>query len=184
MNAEQLVRTSKFLSLVLRHRPEVAQLQLDPSGWVLVAELLSGCQRCHRPLTPGQLREVVAKNDKQRFELSADGARIRASQGHSVDVQLGYAPTLPPPVLFHGTASDCLPRILEQGLRKGRRHHVHLSPDATSATRVGQRRGKPVVLQVAARCMHQDGHEFFLSTNGVWLTDHVPPRYLRTPADP
>lgn len=174
----KLVRTSKFLSLVLRHQPELIGITLDAAGWVSVSDLLRACGEHGRAITLEELREVVATNDKQRFAFSDDGERIRASQGHSVTVELGYTPAAPPEFLFHGTVEKFLPSIRKGGLKKGARHHVHLSPDEETARRVGQRRGRPFILKVSSGRMHRDGHSFFLSTNGVWLTEHVPPAYL------
>jgi putative RNA 2'-phosphotransferase len=168
-----VVRLSKRLSHVLRHRPDSVGLTLDAAGWVDVDQLLTALG-----WTRAQLDEVVTRNDKQRFALDGTGTRIRASQGHSVAVELGYAPETPPDVLFHGTVDRFLPAIREQGLRPGNRHAVHLSPDVDTARRVGGRRGRPVVLRVDAAAMAQDGVVFTLSANGVWLVDAVAPRYL------
>lgn len=175
-----LVRASKFLSLVLRHRPEHIGITLDSAGWVAVDELLSAAQRSGLPLDRATLERVVAENDKRRFAFSADGARIRASQGHSVGVDLGLAPQTPPDVLFHGTATRFLESIRQEGLKPGSRTHVHLSADEETACTVGRRHGSPVVLRVEAGAMHRDGHEFLRSENGVWLARAVPARYLET----
>lgn len=172
------VRTSKFLSLVLRHRPELIGITLDPAGWVSVEELLRACRAHGRAITLDELRDVVAGNDKQRFAFSEDGELIRASQGHSVAVELGYSPAAPPELLYHGTIEKFLPSIREGGLNKGERHHVHLSPDEETARRVGGRRGRPFILKIESGRMHRDGHPFFLSANGVWLTEHVPSAYI------
>lgn len=173
-----VVKTSKFLSLVLRHRPEQIGIQLDAAGWVAVDELLAACREYGRVITLTELQFIVANNDKQRFSFSADGSLIRANQGHSIEVELGYEPATPPATLYHGTAERFLDSIKAQGLLKGRRHHVHLSADEATAIKVGQRHGKPVVLQVQAEAMHSDGFSFYLSENGVWLTEHVPVIYL------
>lgn len=173
-----LVKTSKFLSLVLRHQPELIGITLSTAGWVSVAELLRACQAHGHPLTLEDLQELVATNDKRRFSLSEDGQMIRANQGHSVPVELGYSPAVPPDMLYHGTVEKFLPSIREEGLKRGSRHHVHLSPDEETARRVGARRGRPLILKVESGRMHQKGHEFFRSANGVWLTEHVPPEYL------
>ncbi|TFV48916.1 RNA 2'-phosphotransferase [Blastococcus sp. TF02A-35] len=165
-----VVRASKRLSYVLRHRPDSVGLELDPAGWADVDRLLAALH-----LTREQLERVVATNDKRRFELRGD--RIRAVQGHSVAVELGYAPERPPPVLFHGTVERFLPSILAEGLRPGRRHAVHLSPDVATARTVGARRGRPVVLRVDAARLADDGTTFSRSANGVWLVDAVPPSY-------
>ncbi len=176
----RLVRTSKFLSLVLRHKPEVIGLELDDAGWAPVSELVRRAREHGRELSESTIREVVETNDKRRFSLSADGTRIRARQGHSIRVDLGLEPVTPPGVLYHGTARRFLRSIRRQGLLRGERHHVHLSPDEATAHAVGRRHGRPVVLRVDAGRMHADGHAFYLSENGVWLTDQVPAEYLET----
>jgi putative RNA 2'-phosphotransferase len=176
--ADKHTRTSKFLSLVLRHQPELIGITLDAAGWVSVDELLRACRARGHSITPDELREVVSSSDKQRFSLSEDGRSIRANQGHSVRVELGYAPSVPPDTLFHGTVEKFIPSIREGGLKKGDRHHVHLSPDEETARKVGQRRGKPIILKVESGRMYREGHQFLRSTNGVWLIEHVPPEYL------
>ena len=158
---------------MLRHRPDSVGLALDDAGWVDVDDLLAAL-RISRP----QLDEVVARNDKQRFAFDGSGTRIRASQGHSVAVDLGYDPVRPPGELFHGTAERFLPAILTEGLRPGNRHAVHLSADVGTARRVGARRGRPVVLRVDAAALAAEGSVFTRSANGVWLVDVVPPRHL------
>ena len=178
MNRKERIRISKRLSLVLRHRPDKIGLTLDQSGWVRIADLLEAFRKSGMRLTREDLQYVVDHCDKQRFTISEDGQRIRASQGHSIDVELGYEPVAPPAVLFHGTAEKNLGAILEKGIVKRRRHHVHLSQDFATAVRVGQRHGKPVVLQINASEMRIDGFLFFCSENGVWLVEHVPPRYI------
>jgi uncharacterized protein (TIGR02452 family) len=183
MNENLRTKTSKFLSLVLRHSPEQIGIQLDASGWVEVEELLSALTRHGAPISRADLEEVVATNEKKRFAFSEDGLRIRASQGHSVEVALGYIPQSPPERLFHGTATRFLPSIRAEGLIKGERHHVHLSADADTAHKVGQRHGRPATLTVQAHAMKDAGHAFFLSENGVWLTEHVPVKYLEFPVD-
>jgi putative RNA 2'-phosphotransferase len=175
---ERHVRVSKFLSLVLRHQPEKVGLALDREGWVSVSRLLEALEAHGLHLTPDELGEVVRANDKQRFSFSPDGLSIRANQGHSVEVALGYEPSEPPPTLYHGTAERFLASIRRQGLVRGRRHHVHLSEQEATAVAVGRRYGKPVILTIASGAMHADGHPFFRSANGVWLTEHVPARYI------
>lgn len=175
------VRLSKFLSLVLRHAPERIGLTLDPAGWVPVDELLRACTAHSVPLTRERLSTLVAASDKQRFAFDASGNRIRANQGHSVPVELGYAPQVPPEFLFHGTVAKFLPSIRATGLVKGERHHVHLSPDEATARKVGSRRGAPVILRVQSGALHRAGHAFLLSANGVWLTDHVPTAFIVFP---
>jgi len=183
MNEKQRTKTSNLLSLVLRHEPEHLGIQLDTSGWVEVETLLSALERHGRPLSRPELQEIVETNEKKRFAFNEDGSRIRASQGHSVEVSLGYLPQTPPERLFHGTATRFLPSIRAQGLRKGGRHHVHLSADAAAAHKVGQRHGKPAILMVQAGAMQAAGHAFFLSENGVWLTEHVPVEFIEFPPE-
>lgn len=178
MTSLNLIRTSKFLSLVLRHDPSAASISLDPAGWVAVEELLAGCARVGQALSREALEAVVTTNDKKRFEFSPDGLRIRASQGHSLEVDLAYAPAVPPGLLYHGTASRFLESIRAEGLRKQQRHHVHLTDRIETAVTVGARHGSPVVLKVRAAAMHGEGHVFHLSTNGVWLVAEVPPTFL------
>jgi putative RNA 2'-phosphotransferase len=174
----ELTTISKFLSLVLRHEPARIGLTLDDAGWASVDELLAKASSSGRPVTRALLEEVVATSDKKRFAFSADGQRIRANQGHSINVELGLAPVQPPDVLFHGTATRFLASILDGGLNKRERHHVHLTVDLDIARSVGQRYGAVAVLSVDAARMHAEGHVFFRSDNGVWLTDAVPPTYL------
>lgn len=176
--SNQTIRVSKFLSLVLRHRPEKIGLTLDPAGWVEVTELLQACQQHGFPLSQAELESVVVTNDKQRFSFNKDKTRIRASQGHSVEVELGYQPARPPELLYHGTVERFLPSILEKGLLKGQRHHVHLSGDVATAIKVGTRRGEPMILTIHSGQMYRDGCVFYQSANGVWLTEHVPPAYI------
>lgn len=179
MDDGRLVRMSKFLSQHLRHRPERLGLRLAPGGWVGVDALLAACARADFPLSRAELEEVVARNDKQRFSFDATGVRIRANQGHSVAVDLGLAPATPPGVLYHGTGERAVASILAEGLRKMRRHHVHLSEEWETARRVGARHGRPVVFAVDAAALSRAGTSVFRSENGVWLVDAVPPRYLR-----
>lgn len=172
------VRASKFLALVLRHDPGRIGVELDSAGWVAIDTLLAALERHGRGLSRERLDRLVAQNDKKRYEYDESRTRIRASQGHSIDVDLGYEPAEPPAVLYHGTATRFLDAIFHEGLQRGRRHHVHLSSDVATAAKVGARHGKPVVLRVDAARMRADGHVFQLSTNCVWLTEHVPPTYL------
>ncbi|WP_395743198.1 RNA 2'-phosphotransferase [Prosthecobacter sp.] len=181
MNPEQTTRTSKFLSLVLRHQPETAHITLDTAGWVSVEDLLTGCAKARRTMSRADLDHIVATNAKKRFEFSPDGTRIRASQGHSVEVDLNYEPKPPPAILYHGTATRFLENIRTQGLLKMQRHHVHLAAETKMTMEVGGRHGKPVLLTILATKMHKAGHSFYLSTNNVWLVDHVPPQFIRFP---
>ncbi len=181
MDTKETTRISKLLSLVLRHAPEKIGLTLDSAGWVGVRELLDALAQHRFPVSLAQLEEVVATNTKKRFSFNEDGSRIRANQGHSVEVELGYAPSVPPDMLYHGTVEKFLESIRAKGLIKGERHHVHLSADVATAKLVGQRRGRPVLLTVNAGRMHADGFAFFVSANGVWLTEHVPTAYIEFP---
>ncbi|PZD74328.1 RNA 2'-phosphotransferase [Acaryochloris thomasi RCC1774] len=175
---KQLVLTSKFLSLVLRHKPETIGLTLDEHGWIEIAALLEAAQRHKRPISREKLDEVVFTNDKQRFAFSPDGLKIRANQGHSVAVDVELQSASPPQFLFHGTVARFFEAIQAVGLSKMQRQHVHLSASQDAALRVGARRGQPLLLQVAAGKMHNEGYIFFQSRNGVWLTDSVPWRYI------
>ena len=177
MQRAQLVRLSKRMSLALRHDPAGAGITLDAAGWVPVADFLAALR-----IDRTALDEVVATSDKQRFkvDVGADGVeRIRANQGHSVPVELGLDPADPPAVLFHGTSAAVADSIQATGLERGGRHHVHLSADVETAQRVGARRpGALVIFTVDAAGMARDGHVFFRSDNGVWLTAEVPPEYI------
>ncbi|GAB2973422.1 RNA 2'-phosphotransferase [Amycolatopsis acidiphila] len=179
MENPELVAVSKRLSRHLRHAPEAIGLTLSPDGWVEVDVLLAALERHGLRLTRAGLEEVVARNDKQRFAFDSTGMLIRASQGHSVDVDLGLPVSEPPAILFHGTVERFLPAILTEGLRPMKRREVHLSRTHETASHVGARRGKPIVLEIDAAAMSGAGHEFRVSENGVWLTAHVPPRFLR-----
>lgn len=172
-----LVSTSKFLSLVLRHRPEVIGLSLDEAGWADIDTLIRLSQ-AHKPLTRALIEQVVEENSKQRFAISDDGRRIRANQGHSIEIELGLQPLAPPGLLYHGTATRFVEAIRREGLAKRSRQHVHLSADADTATAVGARHGQPAVLVVRAGEMAAVGHAFFRSENGVWLTDAVPVEFI------
>lgn len=174
---------SKFLSLILRHEPERAGVVLDESGWTSVDALLEGCSRAGTPISRSELDAVIRTNEKQRFALSEDGLRIRANQGHSVEVELGYTPQLPPAILYHGTARQFVTSIRQHGLLKQGRHHVHLSESIESTMQVGQRRGVPVLITIKAREMAADGYPFFKTPNGVWLTETVPTQYLTFTGD-
>lgn len=176
---QHLVSVSKFLSLVLRHEPGLIGLALSPQGWVPIAELLQKAGAHGRPVSRAELDLIVARNDKQRFSISADGLQIRAAQGHSVTVDLGLVAQLPPPRLYHGTATRFVAAILAQGLRPQSRRQVHLSADTDTALNVGARHGKPVVFAVDAERMHAAGLAFYRADNGVWLTDAVAPEFLQ-----
>lgn len=178
MNDKEIVELSKRLSNWLRHNPEAVGLDPDEAGWVPVETLLRQAAANGKRFTRAQLDLVVERNNKRRFEFDDSGRLIRARQGHSIPVDLGYAPTEPPPVLYHGTATRTVPLIMAEGLLPMNRHAVHLSADTGTARAVGTRHGKPAILTVDAAAMRRDGHEFFLTGNGVWLVAAVPPSYL------
>ncbi|MFY0511556.1 RNA 2'-phosphotransferase [Streptomyces anulatus] len=177
MDERRTVKVSKYLSKHLRHQPERIGLTLDENGWVAVEELVRAAARHGFTFSRAELDHVVAANDKRRFTVEGD--RIRANQGHTVAVDLDLAPAEPPAYLYHGTVARVMDAIRAEGLRPMARHHVHLSPDRETATRVGARRGRPLVLTVDAGAMHRAGHVFRVSANGVWLADAVPPQFLR-----
>jgi putative RNA 2'-phosphotransferase len=176
---ERHVQASKYLARHLRHAPGAIGLVLEPGGWVEIDRLLAACASHGVVLTRSELEAIVQSSDKQRFAIDPGGTKIRANQGHSVDVDLGLAPADPPATLYHGTAARNADAIAAGGLSKMARHHVHLSLDRATAIRVGSRHGAPIVFVVDAAAMHRDGHTFHRADNGVWLVEAVPPRYLR-----
>ena len=178
MEHKDLKRISKFLSLVLRHKPHVIGLQLDENGWASVEELLQKMATNGRGLSLETLQQMVADNDKKRFAFDESQQRIRASQGHSINIELGYKAVPPPELLYHGTGEGSVTSILVSGLEKRQRHHVHLSADLGTAKAVGQRHGKPRIFKVDTLAMQQAGHLFYRSENGVWLTEAVPVAFL------
>ncbi|MET9423168.1 MULTISPECIES: RNA 2'-phosphotransferase [unclassified Streptomyces] len=173
------VKVSKYLSKHLRHQPDRIGITLDANGWVEIDELMRAASEHGFRFTRAELEHVVAVNDKRRFTI--DGTLIRANQGHTVAVDLDLPAAEPPEYLYHGTVSRNLDAIRVNGLLPMARHDVHLSPDRETATRVGARRGRPVVLSVHAGALHRAGHVFRVSANGVWLTASVPPRFIRFP---
>jgi putative RNA 2'-phosphotransferase len=174
----RLTKISKFLSKHLRHTPDALGLELALGGWVKVEALLSACAAHQFPITHAELEAVVETNNKQRFSFDETKTQIRANQGHSVAVDLQLEPQIPPDRLYHGTAEKSVPAILQSGLLKQSRHHVHLSLDVETARKVGMRHGRPVILAIDAIAMQQAGYPFYCSANGVWLVDQVPPQYL------
>lgn len=172
-----LIDTSRFISLILRHKPEVIGITLDAHGWARVDELIAGVSRT-RPLTLEMLVEIVEKDSKRRYSFSEDRTLIRANQGHSVDVDVELEEREPPSVLYHGTAQKYTDSIEAMGLVPRSRLYVHLSSDADTAREVGARHGTPVVYTVDAAAMNDEGYRFFISENGVWLTEHVPTKFL------
>ncbi len=181
LTEKQLKGKSKFLSLILRHKPEIIGLVLDAQGWADVDTLLEKLRAEGKGLSKEELGEVVEKNNKKRFSFNEDKTRIRASQGHSIKLDLGYEPVQPPEFLYHGTATRYVNSIRKQGLIKGSRHHVHLSEQLDTAKNVGSRHGVPVILTVKTQEMYEAGFRFFVSENGVWLTENVPVDYLVFP---
>ena len=180
MTPETIKTKSKWLSKHLRHSPQKVGLVLEEGGWVAIADLLRAANDNHLSLTRAQLQEVVKSNDKQRFSFDSTGTKIRANQGHSVAVDLQLQTQTPPDILYHGTAEKNRAAIMEQGLHKGRRHHVHLSRETQVAVQVGSRHGNPLVLTIDALGMHAAGFDFYRSDNGVWLVESVPPRFIST----
>jgi putative RNA 2'-phosphotransferase len=177
------VQLSKFMSFVLRHKPEAIGLALDTQGRTSIEQLIDRANAAGTKVDREALLRVVETSDKKRFSLSPDGLRIRAAQGHSVTVELGSLEREPPPVLYHGTATRFVESILSQGLKPQGRQHVHLSPDEATAWSVGKRHGKPIIFRVDAPAMHAEGFKFFISDNGVWLTNEVPPQFLLATTD-
>jgi putative RNA 2'-phosphotransferase len=178
INEKHAKRISKFLSLVLRHAPDKIGLKLDSAGWVSVEELVRKMNSNGHSITFEILQEIVEANDKQRFGFNTDRSRIRANQGHSIEIEHGFESKIPPENLYHGTAESSVSSILKTGLIKRNRHHVHLSIDKETALKVGMRHGKPIILEIMSAKMQNDGYEFYLSENKVWLTEFVPSNYI------
>lgn len=170
---------SKFLSYVLRHNPAAIGAELDDGGWIAIDILLAAAARHGHPISPGMLRQILDAPGKRRFETR--GTRIRAAHGHSIPVDLQLVPRQPPPRLYHGTVARFLPGIRAEGLKPGKRTHVHLSADPVTATQVAARRGRPVILIINAAAAYQNGHQFYRAANGTWLTSHLPPQWITTP---
>lgn len=175
---KQLKGTSKFISLVLRHKPEEIGLALDENGWANVSELIERMGKRGHKFDFTTLKEIVDTNEKKRFSFNEDFTKIRANQGHTIEVDVELKATTPPAVLYHGTAAKSVDSIMQNGLNKMQRLHVHLSADYETAVKVGQRHGKPVILIVDATAMQAEGHTFYLSENNVWLVAEVPAKYL------
>jgi putative RNA 2'-phosphotransferase len=181
MPSDRQTKLSKYLSYHLRHAPQELELTLQPGGWVSIADFLTAAAKDKHTITRSELESIVASSDKQRFAIDPTSDRIRANQGHSVEVDLRLEPMEPPPILYHGTSEISVSAILAEGLQKMNRHHVHLSADLQTAQKVGARRGKAIILAVNAAAMAADGLMFYCSENSVWLTDAVPPKYLTLP---
>ncbi len=178
MNGQQKENISRFLSYVLRHHPEFINLNLDENGWADVNELITKSTKDSQGFTFDELDEMLQTNDKKRFIFNEDKSRIRANQGHSIDINLALNPQRPPEFLYHGTAQNNIESTLKKGIEKRSRQHVHLSEDRETATKVGMRHGKPIILTISTGKMSEDGIEFYLSENEVWLTDFVDAKYI------
>lgn len=178
MTEQDKKRISKFLSLILRHEPDKIGLNLDVNGWANVKELIEKSKKHRYHFSMEELTEVIETNDKQRFSLNEKRTKIRANQGHSININLALSPSEPPEYLYHGTATRFLSSIMEEGITKGSRQHVHLSEDKETATKVGSRHGKVIVLTIMTSQMYKDGILFYQSDNGVWLTDYVDVKYI------
>jgi putative RNA 2'-phosphotransferase len=178
MSKDYYKQYSKYMSFILRHHPEELDITLEDGGWAPIDTLVEGMTANGYEVTKEVLEDIVASSDKQRFAINEEGNKIRANQGHSVDVKLQLKKEVPPFELYHGTVEKFIGSIVKEGLKKMNRHHVHLSEDKETATKVGSRRGKPVILTINAREMYTDGYDFYKSENGVWLTDTVPIQYL------
>lgn len=178
MNEKEKTRISKFLSLVLRHQPEKIGLILDENGWANIAELQVNCAQNGYVFNLDELKDIVETNNKKRFSLDDNVTHIRANQGHSIEVDLDLESAIPPAILYHGTAEQNVSSIQEIGIEKRSRQHVHLSSDQETAKKVGSRHGKPIILPINTAQMHADGIIFYLSANGVWLTDYVDSKYI------
>lgn len=178
MNEKETSEISKLLSLILRHSPETIRLKLDENGWANVNELIAQCNKHQKKLNMKLLEYVVETNDKKRFTFNEDKTKIRASQGHSIKVELDLKEVQPPEYLYHGTVEKFINSIKKDGLQKMRRQHVHLSIDKETAAKVGSRRGKPVILAIQSRRMFHDNYKFYISENNVWLCNEVPTKYI------
>lgn len=177
--SKDLDKISRFLSYVLRHKPESIGITLDSNGWVRIDVLIRQAKKHRMYLSQDLITEIVRTNDKKRFTLSEDNLKIRAAQGHSTNqVNIAYIEKIPPEHLYHGTATHFLDSIFQQGLIAGKRHYVHISYDEKTAVTVGKRHGKPIVLRINALAMYQQGFKFYLADNGVWLTNNVPSQFL------
>ena len=168
---------SKFISLVLRHKPEVIGIKLDKNGWANVSDLIAGINKKHR-ITMELLEDIVATDSKQRYSFNEDHTKIRANQGHSVNVDVELEEKMPPDILYHGTGGNAVGSIMYSGILPQKRLYVHLSTNAVTAWEVGARHGNPYVLKIDAKKMVEDGYKFYLSKNGVWMTKEVPPKYI------
>lgn len=175
MNTEKL---SKFISLILRHKPEEIGITLDEHGWAKVEDLINGINKSGRHIDMDILEEIVKTDNKQRYSFNEDKTKIRANQGHSIPVTIEFKELEPPKTLYHGTATKSLAGIMQQGIKSMSRLYVHLSKDFETAKQVGTRHGECVVLVINAKRMYENGIKFYLSENGVWLTEYVDTKYI------
>jgi putative RNA 2'-phosphotransferase len=174
------VKISKFLSLILRHSPGMIHLNIDKNGWVNIDELIANADKYKKMhLTVDLIKMTVETNDKQRFIISDDGKRIRANQGHSIEIDLELECKIPPDILYHGTADRFLDSIMKDGLKPMSRQYVHLSQNEETALTVGKRHGEPIILYIMTKTMYEEGYKFYLSENKVWLVDNVPIKYIK-----
>lgn len=171
-------KLSIFISLILRHRPDVINITLDKHGYADVNELINGINYSGRSITLEVLKEIVQTDKKGRYSFNSDYTKIRANQGHSINVDVELLECVPPKYLYHGTSRECLDSILKKGIKKINRLYVHLSDNKDTAIQVGRRHGKPVVLKVSAKQMFLNGYKFYISENKIWLTDFVPSKYI------
>lgn len=178
MEKKKEKKISKVLSFWLRHKPEDIGLEIEPNGWTNVADLMEKAKETIE-FTMEELEYVVENNNKQRFSFNEDKTKIRANQGHSIDVELEFEEVVPPQILYHGAPVGVVDAIMKEGLKKMNRHHVHLSPDKETAAMVGSRRGKYEILEIEAMRLRADGHKIYMSANGVYLVDEVPPEYIK-----
>ncbi len=176
---DRYVKIGRFLSLVLRHKPEVIGITLDENGWADVNELLEAIKNSGHYLTMEDLTYIVENNNKKRYTFNNDFTKIRANQGHSINVDLQLKKEIPPKKLYHGTAEKFYDEIIKKGILKQTRNHVHLSTDIETATIVGKRHGNPIILEINSKKMYEDGIDFYLSENGVWLVKEVMPKYIK-----
>ena len=176
--SERLVKLGRFISLILRHSPETIGIKLDENGWADVEELITLMNKNRRKIDIDTLKEIVETNNKKRYEFSDDFKKIRACQGHSINVDVELEQAVPPEFLYHGTAVQNIESIKKDGIKKASRQHVHLSSDYNTAYNVGKRHGKPYIIKVSSGKMVKDGKKFYISKNEVWLSDDIEPEYL------
>ena len=176
--SERLVKLGRFISLILRHSPETIGIKLDENGWGDVEELITLMNKNRRKIDIDTLKEIVETNNKKRYEFSDNFKKIRACQGHSINVDVELEQAVPPEFLYHGTAVKNIESIKKDGIKKASRQHVHLSSDYNTAYNVGKRHGKPYIIKVLSGKMGEDGKKFYISKNEVWLSDDIETEYL------